>query len=274
MKRPFLLFLPFLLFIAGAFVACEEVEEAGKYDNWVPRNEAFIDSIKGKTGDNIVASLEDAEKMEVGTLYAISVPTSGTGVNGTLRPQYVYCKKLWKTDSGAYPLFTEKVSVFYRGTFITGEEFDGNFDGFGATDREIPLPLSDPLSENSPESKWPTAFNSPSEFVVSKVIAGWTWALQYMRVGERWMLYIPCKEYIIQQNTIATYDKESNALLTQYSVDQNDMGVTQMLLDGRAKMIPAGRRARFIKIIQGNAVVHIEGEAFNMIIPTSALIPE
>jgi FKBP-type peptidyl-prolyl cis-trans isomerase FklB len=56
MKRPFLLFLPFLLFIAGAFVACEEVEEAGKYDNWVPRNEAFIDSIKGKTGDNIVAS--------------------------------------------------------------------------------------------------------------------------------------------------------------------------------------------------------------------------
>lgn len=46
---------------------------------------------------------------------------------------------------------------------------------------------------------------------------------------------IPNKEYIIQQNTIATYDKESNALLTQYSVDQNDMGVTQMLLDGRAK---------------------------------------
>ena len=58
MKRPFLLFLPFLLFIAGAFVACEEVEEAGKYDNWVPRNEAFIDSIKGKTGDNIVARLK------------------------------------------------------------------------------------------------------------------------------------------------------------------------------------------------------------------------
>ncbi|MEH2790725.1 hypothetical protein V7T18_08670 [Segatella copri] len=57
-------------------------------------------------------------------------------------------------------------------------------------------------------------------------------------------------------------------------MDQNDMGVTQMLLDGRAKMIPAGRRARFIKIIRGNAVVHIEGEAFNMIIPTSALVPE
>lgn len=52
------------------------------------------------------------------------------------------------------------------------------------------------------------------------------------------------------------------------------MGVTQMLLDGRAKMIPAGRRAKFIKIIRGNAVVCIEGEAFNMIIPTSALKPQ
>ena len=75
-----------------------------------------------------------------------------------------------KQIAGHIPLFTEKVSVFYRGTFITGEEFDGNFDGFGATDREIPLPLSDPLSENSPESKWPTAFNSPSELWYPKLL--------------------------------------------------------------------------------------------------------
>lgn len=54
MKRLFLLFLPFLLFVAGTFVACEEVEEAGKYDNWRPRNEAFVDSIKGKAGDRLV----------------------------------------------------------------------------------------------------------------------------------------------------------------------------------------------------------------------------
>ena len=184
--RKGLLFLPFLLLLVGAFISCEEVEEAGKYDNWRERNEAFADSIKRLTGENYVATAEQADAMELGKLYAIQTTASTT--EGA---QYVYCKKLWKTDSGAYPLFTEKVSVFYRGTFITGEEFDGNFDGFGATDREIPLPLSDPLSENSPESKWPTAFNSPSEFMVSEVIAGWTWALQYMRAGERWMLYIP-----------------------------------------------------------------------------------
>ena len=129
MKRPFFLFLPFLLFVAGAFVACEEVEEAGKYDNWVPRNEAFIDSIKAETGNSIVASLEDAKNMEIGKLYAIKVETGGVSVDGNSKPQYVYCKKLWKEDGGAYPLFTDEVSTYYYGTFITGEEFDGNFDG-------------------------------------------------------------------------------------------------------------------------------------------------
>lgn len=193
MKRPFLLFLPFLLFVAGAFVACEEVEEAGKYDNWRPRNEAFIDSIKSETGDNIVTSLADAENMELDKLYAIEVMTGGTGINGDLTHQYVYCKKLYKGNSGVYPLFTDQVSVFYYGTFITGTKFDGNFVGFGATDHDIPLPLSEPtdLSESSELSKWPTAFNSPSEYVVSEVVPGWTWALQYMQVGERWILYIP-----------------------------------------------------------------------------------
>ena len=51
-----LLFLPFLLLLVGAFISCEEVEEAGKYDNWRERGEAFVDSIRRLTGDNYVAS--------------------------------------------------------------------------------------------------------------------------------------------------------------------------------------------------------------------------
>lgn len=50
-----LLFLPFLLLLVGAFISCEEVEEAGKYDNWRERGEAFVDSIKRLTGENYVA---------------------------------------------------------------------------------------------------------------------------------------------------------------------------------------------------------------------------
>lgn len=53
-----LLFLPFLLLLVGAFISCEEVEEAGKYDNWRERGEAFVDSIKRLTGENYVATAE------------------------------------------------------------------------------------------------------------------------------------------------------------------------------------------------------------------------
>lgn len=179
MKRPFLLFLPFLLFVAGAFVSCEEVEEAGKYDNWRERNEAFADSIKALTGENYVASLEQADAMELGKLYAIQTTASTT--EGA---QYVYCKKLVKNATGERPLYTgyhSRVNAYYYGTNMTGESFDGNFEGYGALDRDIPIP----------PAKEPTVFDSYTPFEVSNVLPGWIAALQLMRTGERWMLYVP-----------------------------------------------------------------------------------
>lgn len=97
--RKGLLFLPFLLLLVGAFISCEEVEEAGKYDNWRERNEAFADSIKRLTGENYVATAEQADAMELGKLYAIQMTASTT--EGA---QYVYCKKLvkMKQENGRY----------------------------------------------------------------------------------------------------------------------------------------------------------------------------
>lgn len=153
-----LLFLPFLLLLVGAFISCEEVEEAGKYDNWRERGEAFVDSIKRLTGENYVATAEQADAMELGKLYAIQ--TTASTSEGA---QYVYCKKLVKNETGERPLYTgyhSKVNAYYYGTYVNGEEFDGCFDGY-------------------------------VDFEVSGVVAGWAAALQLMRMGERWMLYIP-----------------------------------------------------------------------------------
>lgn len=180
MKRSSLLFLPFLLFLVGAFVSCDETEVVGKYDNWRERGEAFIDSIKTLTGENYVSTAEAADAMELGKLYAIQT-TAGTDLSG---PQYVYCKKLVKNETGERPLYTgyhSKVYSYYCGTYVNGDEFDGCFDGYTSLDRNIPIP---------PE-KEPTAFDSFRSFQVSNVIPGWTAALQLMRMGERWMLYIP-----------------------------------------------------------------------------------
>lgn len=169
--------LCFLLPLAALlFASCEEVQEASKYDNWQARNEAFIDSIARETGGLIIDSEEKAAAVEVGRLFAIAT-TAGT-MSGD---QYVYCKKITANPDGRRPLYTESVSAYYYGTLITGDRFDGNFTGYSALDQGT-LNATD---------KAPTEFDAPSEFSVSGVISGWTAALQLMKTGERWMLYIP-----------------------------------------------------------------------------------
>lgn len=191
MKKGLLVFLPFFLLVAGVFTSCEEVEEVSKYDNWQERNEAFIDSLNVIVGDNAnrrITGNEQYEALEkklndipVGELFAILDQLRSTDDN----PQYIYCKKISEDNpEGVRPVYTgtpSSFSAYYYGTNILGERFDGNFEGFSATDR----------GRLDPKEKKPNDFNSPSSFTVTGVVNGWTAVVQYMRTDERWMLYIP-----------------------------------------------------------------------------------
>ena len=65
--------------------------------------------------------------------------------------------------SGPTPKATDKVKVHYRGTLIDGTEFDSSYTR-----------------------------NEPFEFTVNTgVIRGWTEAVQHMKVGSKWKVYIP-----------------------------------------------------------------------------------
>ena len=183
MKKSFFCLLPFLLFAIGALVSCEEVEEASEYDNWRERNEEFIDSIRRETGEIYVATEEDVQRVPEGQLFAIRDWQVSTNENA----YYIYCKKIKALDdytTARRPLSTETVSAYYYGTLINGLNFDGNFSGYGATDQGF-------LDKNDAE-KAPTDFDSPAEFDVNgNIISGWSIVLQYMYVGERWIVYIP-----------------------------------------------------------------------------------
>ena len=65
--------------------------------------------------------------------------------------------------AGDSPKATDTVSVNYRGTLIDGTEFDGNAKRGG----------------------------QPATFNVSGVVKGWTEALQLMKPGAKWQLFIP-----------------------------------------------------------------------------------
>ncbi len=67
-----------------------------------------------------------------------------------------------KKGNGAQPKQTSTVKVHYEGTLIDGTVFDSSIKR-----------------------------GEPIEFPVNGVIAGWTEALQRMRVGDKWKLFIP-----------------------------------------------------------------------------------
>ena len=57
---------------------------------------------------------------------------------------------------------TDEVTTHYRGTLIDGTEFDSSYKR-----------------------------KQPATFPVNRVIGGWTEALQLMKEGDKWQLFIP-----------------------------------------------------------------------------------
>jgi len=70
--------------------------------------------------------------------------------------------KVMKEGNGAQPKATDTVTVNYRGTLTDGTEFDSSYKR-----------------------------NQPASFPVGGVIKGWTEALQLMKAGAKYQLFIP-----------------------------------------------------------------------------------
>ena len=215
-KRTILSLLPLWLAVLGAAVlaSCEEVEEASIYDNWRTRNEAFIDSIRAEMDPrNYVATEEQLQQLDEGELFAIR------DVNSTNKHDYyIYCKKIKKLDDYANarrPLYTESVSVYYYGTLINGQNFDGNFSGYAATDQGF-------LDKNDLEKQPDVELDAPVEFEISDsyLISGWANVLQYMYVGERWIVYIPWQ---------CAYGSEDDGDIPGYSTLTFDMQLEDII---------------------------------------------
>ncbi len=70
--------------------------------------------------------------------------------------------KVIAEGKGISPKATDTVTVNYRGTFVDGKEFDSSYKR-----------------------------GQPATFAVNGVIPGWTEALQMMKEGAKWQLFIP-----------------------------------------------------------------------------------
>jgi FKBP-type peptidyl-prolyl cis-trans isomerase FklB len=70
--------------------------------------------------------------------------------------------KVITEGQGEIPKSNDTVTVNYRGTLLSGKEFDSSYKR-----------------------------GQPAKFMVNRVVKGWTVALELMKVGSKWELYIP-----------------------------------------------------------------------------------
>jgi FKBP-type peptidyl-prolyl cis-trans isomerase FklB len=79
--------------------------------------------------------------------------------------------KVIKQGEGISPTVDDKVTCHYHGTLIDGKVFDSSVQR-----------------------------GKPAQFAVNGVIAGWTEALQLMKTGAKWILYVPSELAYGEQN--------------------------------------------------------------------------
>lgn len=105
-----------------------------------------------KTVEMVTKNKEEAEKFLAENKKKEGVKTTDSGL------QYIVLKE----GEGPYPKETDTVKVHYKGMLLDGTEFDSSYSR-----------------------------NEPAVFPLNRVIAGWTEALQLMRVGSKYKIFLP-----------------------------------------------------------------------------------
>ncbi len=112
--------------------------------------------------------MQEKEKKENEVKYAENLKTGSDFLAKNAKEEGVITTKsglqykIIKAGDGAMPTKDSKVKTHYKGTLIDGTTFDSSYER-----------------------------GEPITFPVSGVIPGWTEALQLMKVGAKWELYIP-----------------------------------------------------------------------------------
>lgn len=147
--------------ILPMFASCSESDDTPEeYPDWKNYNEAFVQSL---ASDSVGHGWERIKNFSF---------VAGEGKAS----DYIYVKRLRNGSGTIRPIYTDSVAVHYQGrllpstTYSTGYIFDQSWMRGTTLDESI---------------------NSPSVFTVSRVIDGFSTALQNMVEGDRWIVYIP-----------------------------------------------------------------------------------
>ncbi len=174
MKRRGFYFLAVALFAVFGLASCsEEDDTVEEFPNWQARNDAFFNSLT----DSVMNLLElNPARTDWKRIKSWSKSDSIEGSNS----DYIIVNVIEEGDAAsATPLYTDTVTVHYLGRLLPsvsypyGYVFDQSYYGNYYDDVSKPLQM---------------AIGNPGG---NMLVDGFATALQHMRRGDHWMVYIP-----------------------------------------------------------------------------------
>ena len=168
MKRFSLYFLSLLvMMLSSALVSCSESnEEDTEFNDWQTRNEQYFDQKY-----NEVKALVDAGNTD----WKILRKWSYEGNVATHSYDHVLVNVLNEGKGSGCPIYTDSVKVHYSGRLLPSTSYP---DGY----------MFD-KSWSGDEFNEATAI--PATFSMGLVVKGFSTALMYMHIGDKWRVYIP-----------------------------------------------------------------------------------
>ena len=150
-----------LLLLLLTFSSCSEsTSDDDEYADWQVRNEQFLAAVAGD-------SLQQPGWQRIKS-YTLNPDTEGSV------SEYIYVKVIESGGAEGSPAFTDSVRVTYQGrlipsaTYPEGKVFDGTVYG-----------------------TYNSKTNANAKFLVSGCTLGFSTALQHMRRGDHWRVYVP-----------------------------------------------------------------------------------
>ena len=153
--------------------SCSETDDTvEEYADWKNKNEAYFTSKYNAVKQAIAAG---DKSWKIIKSYARDASTTGEPTD------YILVKVIRSGEGSGPPLFTDTVRVHYRGQFIASATH------VDSKDKELGYVF---------DTSWSTDdFNEdisvPAKFCVNSLCDGFSTALQNMRIGDRWIVYMP-----------------------------------------------------------------------------------
>ncbi len=174
-------YLLLLVCVAFAATSCKDDDQDASDPefsvNWQQRNAAYFDSVYHVAAKEVAqAKAAYGDDWEANCDWRVY--PSYAKVDGSLTDSI--CARVIDHGTGSgFPMYRDSVKVNYMGHLIPTSSYSNGrvFDHSGIYENE--------------NSVFDADYSVPTRFAVDNLVEGFTTALLHMRIGDRWMVYIP-----------------------------------------------------------------------------------